>query len=134
MDSYRWLFVALAGFVLVGCHGGVETDVLERELRLQEDRIYALQDKIDEYRAMLDSCQRDNQSRRRTLDGDKTDELGIGTEDFMPVEPPMVQPGEPAIPWGGATPGDSGALPSTDVDAGRGAQTSIRRPEWQPFR
>lgn len=134
MDSYRWLFVALAGFALVGCHGGVETDVLERELRLQEDRIFALQDKIDEYRAMLDSCQRDHPPRRRELDGDKSDELGFGTEDSMSVEPPMVQPGVPAGPGDGAIPGGSGALPSTDVDAGREAQTSIRRPEWQPFR
>ncbi len=134
MDSYRWLFVALAGFVLFGCHGGVETDVLEREIRLQEDRIYALQDKIDEYRTMLDSYQRDNQSLRSRLDGDQTDELGIGTEDFMPVESPTVEPGEPASPWDGEIPGGSGALPSIDVDTDRGAETSIRRPEWQPFR
>ena len=122
MDSYRWLFAALAGLVLVGCHGGVETDVLERELRVQEDRIFALQDMIDEYRAMLDSCQRDHPSRRRELDGDKSDELGFGTENSMSVEPPMVQPGVPASPGDGTIPGASGALPST------------RRPEWQPFR
>ena len=43
--------------ILMGCHGGVETDILERELRLQEDRIYELEDYIKQYQSMLKECQ-----------------------------------------------------------------------------
>ena len=47
MNSYRCALAALIALLLGGCHGGVETEVLERELRRQEDYIYQLQDRIE---------------------------------------------------------------------------------------
>ncbi len=97
MDSYRWFLAVLAGLCIVGCRSGVNSDVLERELRLQEDRIFALEDKIDEYRAVLDLCRADNQRLRRRESGGQTDQSGagaVGGADFPSLmEPPMVQPG-----------------------------------------
>jgi len=57
MNSYRCTLAALGALLVGGCHGGVETEILERELRRQEDYIYQLQDRIEKCQTTLQSCQ-----------------------------------------------------------------------------
>jgi hypothetical protein len=87
MDRSRAIVFAslcAAAALFSGCRGGYETDVLERELRHQEDRIYAMQDAIEEYQARLDATRRENDALRR--------ELGL---DASSAEPP-TSGGRPA--------------------------------------
>jgi hypothetical protein len=69
MDSYQWPLAALLALLLGGCHGGVETEVLERELRRQEDYIYQLQDQIEEYRMALDESRQGGGDQQPTPAG-----------------------------------------------------------------
>ena len=59
--------VALFGCILVGCQSNLNSQLLERELRLQEDQIYRLQDVLDEKCARLDSVVQENASLKRQL-------------------------------------------------------------------
>ena len=47
------IFTPLICGLLSGCHGGPKTDVIERELRWQEDQIYALEDYLLEDQAKV---------------------------------------------------------------------------------
>ncbi len=63
--------------VLCGCRSGQQVAMLEQELRLQEDRIYQLQDCLEETRMTLDTCRQKNQSLRQCL-GDEGGAPGRG--------------------------------------------------------
>ncbi len=88
MNVYRTLLIANC-LLAVGCHGGVQTDVMQRELRLHEDRIYELEDYVDQYQALLDSCRRENRALKRELgmapSGQDADDYGLG-------EPRLIEP------------------------------------------
>jgi hypothetical protein len=58
--------------LLSGCHGGPKTDVIERELRWQEDQIYALEDYLMEYQAKVRRLRCENQTLRQSLAKAKT--------------------------------------------------------------
>jgi hypothetical protein len=60
--------------LLSGCHGGPKTDVIERELRWQEDQIYALEDYLMEYQAKVRRLRCENQTLRQSLAKAKTTE------------------------------------------------------------
>ena len=47
------LVAALAVLWLAGCQSGVERDIVQRELRQQEDQIYAMEDYLAEYQQLL---------------------------------------------------------------------------------
>lgn len=57
-----WLVV-----LLTGCHGGAQTDVVEREMRWQEDQIYAMEDYISEYQQLLCQYRAENSALKRQL-------------------------------------------------------------------
>lgn len=59
--------VALLGSTLVGCQSHLNSQLLERELRLQEDQIYRLQDVLDEKCARLEYVVQENASLKRQL-------------------------------------------------------------------
>lgn len=60
--------VAVLGCVLVGCQSHtLNSQLLERELRLQEDQIYRLQDVLDEKCARLEYVAQENASLKRQL-------------------------------------------------------------------
>jgi hypothetical protein len=59
--------VALLGCALVGCQSHLNSQLLERELRLQEDQIYRLQDVLDEKCARLEYVVQENASLKRQL-------------------------------------------------------------------
>jgi hypothetical protein len=46
MDARYLITILLACFLLAGCQSGGNTELMERELRLQEDRIYYLEDQL----------------------------------------------------------------------------------------
>jgi hypothetical protein len=110
--------------LLAGCRGGVETDVLEHEVRMYEDRLFAMHDKLATYENMLESCRRENQALKRELDLDDAaaspalDRARPGRlppdDDVPQFEPLEIEPGIPAepdleLPDFDAPPADEGA-------------------------
>lgn len=62
------LAIAVFGSLLVGCQSHhLNSQLLERELRLQEDQIYRLQDVLDEKCARLEYVVQENASLKRQL-------------------------------------------------------------------
>ncbi|MFV2066077.1 MAG: hypothetical protein ACC645_03795, partial [Pirellulales bacterium] len=60
-STKHYVFAALLGLLLVGCQSSFDTDVLERELRMQEDYIYELQDEIEQYKRALGKCEKQDE-------------------------------------------------------------------------
>lgn len=68
----RRSLIACIGFsviacALVGCHGGPDTDIIERELRWHEDQIYALEDYLMEYQAKVRRLREENATLSQAL-------------------------------------------------------------------
>lgn len=99
------LAVCLACVACWGCQSGGNLDLVERELRIQEDRIYQLEDYIEEYQAMLESCRRENDALKNELEsrgdtpmppaGGRSTGPGIGTP---PLRPPTIEGLDPLMP------------------------------------
>lgn len=51
----------------VGCQSGVERDVVQREMRQQEDQIYALEDYLSEYQQLLCDARSENAQLKQQL-------------------------------------------------------------------
>lgn len=106
MNVLRWTMPLVLLSVLTGCHGksGAD-DLVVRDLRLQEDRIYELENYINQYQAMLSSAQRENDTLRKALENneDVTAPARTGADELIPRT-------------GGGAPG--GALTPPDVDPG----------------
>ncbi|MFM8290435.1 MAG: hypothetical protein ACKOC4_01895, partial [Planctomycetia bacterium] len=77
--------VALATSLVVGCKSDFNQQLLERELRYQEDQIYQLQDELQEKCARLDRMAGENTSLRRQL----------GVSDSDPAAGPRAAPVRP---------------------------------------
>jgi hypothetical protein len=103
-----WFITAALLGALSGCHrgGASGSDLVIRDLRLQEDRIFELESYIHKYQAMLESCHRENESLKKALaDRSGQDELprtgGPATDgaltppttDIPGLTPPGVDPG-----------------------------------------
>jgi hypothetical protein len=126
-----WYFVAavLLGIAAAGCRTNISQDLLEQELRMQEDKIYELQGLVDEYEARLDSCARENQSllketvenpsprseSRRKKAGDHglaLPEVEVPGGAVPPYEgPPVISPPDPDVPEGESAPESEPAPP-----------------------
>jgi hypothetical protein len=52
---------------LVGCRSNGQTDLVEREMRQQEDQIYALQDYLNNYQQLLCQSRTENESLKQQL-------------------------------------------------------------------
>lgn len=64
----RWTaIVAAAGLAATGCKSDLSQQLLERELRYQEDQIYQLQDELQDKCARLDMLSGENASLRKQL-------------------------------------------------------------------
>lgn len=94
-----------AALVLVGCKTTVDQQLLERELRLQEDQIYQLQDELVSRQAQLQRSEGENASLRKQLgivDADtslpKRIDLPPGAASPAPVTAPSVtMPDRPTL-------------------------------------
>ncbi len=53
----------------LGCRSQGELDLAERDMRLQENRIYKLQEYVQQYQQMLEDCQAENESLRKQIAG-----------------------------------------------------------------
>ena len=107
----------LACFVLLsaGCRGG-RNEIVERELRLQEDKIFQLEDMVDQCHAMLESSRRENEALKQHGDSSASDSTSTGSasgpslsvppgisgtsrdgDDFEPLDlqPPKIESGVP---------------------------------------
>jgi hypothetical protein len=62
LPACRAGLLALATCALVGCQTGGNTELLERQLRIQEDRIYDLEDELQRHCKMLQACRKENQA------------------------------------------------------------------------
>jgi len=67
MNRFAWTAILGGTFVAAGCKTDISHQLLERELRMQEDQIYLLQDEIQEKCARLDQAAAENLSLRRQL-------------------------------------------------------------------
>ncbi|MFM8284294.1 MAG: hypothetical protein ACKOCW_12135, partial [Planctomycetaceae bacterium] len=118
-----------ASLALIGCKSTVDQQLLERELRLQEDQIYQLQDELASRQASLQRTEVENATLRKQLgfsDGDPSLPLrgggssspvnGGGTAPLLvpsvsaPDLPVIVAPPVIAPPAGAAPPPAGGSL------------------------
>jgi hypothetical protein len=116
----------LAAALLVGCKSDLNQQLLERELRYQEDQIYQLQDELQEKCARLERVAGENTSLRRQLGVAENDPaVAPRANPARPrpaaAEPGLVPPaidGVPPLPKrsdvGPPAPGGTPALPVSD--------------------
>jgi hypothetical protein len=57
----------LAAALVAGCKSGVERDVVQRQMRQQEDQIYALEDYLSEYQQLLCDARNENAMLKRQM-------------------------------------------------------------------
>ena len=89
-DPAPWVMLTVVAACLTGCKSDLNQQLLERELRYQEDQIYQLQDELQEKCARLERAAGENASLRR--------QLGVGDE-AAPATPRRSRPGiKPAAP------------------------------------
>lgn len=69
MAHARLIYCALLLLVasVVGCRSGAERDIVQRELRQQEDQIYALEDYLQEYQQLLCDARAENAALKRQV-------------------------------------------------------------------
>jgi hypothetical protein len=115
---YAWL--AAAALVAAGCKSDLNQQLLERELRYQEDQIYQLQDELAEQCARLEHVAGENTSLRKQLGVSEADSAAPsrgrrsrtpGVPPATTVPPAIEIPDAPRLPRGGAAPRSGGAAP-----------------------
>lgn len=111
------LSAALVGWPLVcGCQSGAQSDLVARELRMQEDQIYAMEDYLGQYQRLLRQCRAENAALRQQVQtgrgadesvGPAFPERDMGGGDVTePVAPPVEIP-ELRLPGTEESPPDS---------------------------
>jgi hypothetical protein len=104
---------AVAALVAIGCKSDLNQQLLERELRYQEDQIYQLQDELAEQCARLEHAASENTSLRRQLGVSDADSAAPargrrprtpGVPPATTVPPAIEIPDAPRLPRGGAAP------------------------------
>lgn len=119
------LLCVVVAAALPGCKSNGSTELLERELRCQEDRIYKLEDELDDAYFALDASRRENQSLKEEASGG---DRGAGGR-FLPTpQPRMTQPGVPKVEIPELT------VPQIEVPESDAPATSAPSDEAPPFR
>lgn len=110
-DRCRWIASRWAAVVAVscaaatGCKSDLSQQLLERELRYQEDQIYQLQDELQEKCARLDMLSGENASLRKQLGVSPGDTLGRSRAGVpRPASAPVSVPPAIQIPEAIRTP------------------------------
>jgi len=128
MNAWYCAGALLLGMAASGCRTNLSRDLLEQELRMQEDKIYALQSEVEEYQQQLDACQLENQSllkarttpaaqggtlRRRRIEVDE--ELDVPAGKAPPYDgPPVISPPDPNVPDGESPDDESSSAEDAD--------------------
>ena len=68
------LLLSLTAMLTAGCRSGGENDLVARELRMQEDQLYAMEDYLTQYQQLLRKCRAENASLKCELD-ERSEEL-----------------------------------------------------------
>jgi hypothetical protein len=104
--------------LLAGCQSGAQQDLVARELRMQEDQIYAMEDYLTQYQQLVCKYRSENAALRRRL----TDDYYDG-EDLPPPRKTPRAGGDRTTPPGGTsieireTPGrEGGQPPSREIE------------------
>jgi hypothetical protein len=113
--------VAVALLACLGCKSDLSQQLLERELRMQEDQIYQLQDELHDKSARLDRAAGENTSLRRQLGFAEGDAPAPARRSILPAPSPKPGLGQPLLapptidvpgvrpPAGGPAPPPSGS-------------------------
>jgi hypothetical protein len=107
----------LAGLSAVGCRAAGNQDLLERELRFQEDRINHLQGHVADYRQQLDCAQAENDALRAEVAQLKGGAPATGELPAVrpaPYRTPQILPPGSQVPEGQPLGPPSGRLPPVD--------------------
>jgi len=109
MNKQAWTAIRATAFLavampLVGCKSDLNQQLLERELRMQEDQIYQLQDELQEKCVRLDRSAGENTSLRKQL-GIVDADASLPSRMRLPpgvaapglTLPPMAVPPSPAL-------------------------------------
>ena len=109
MNKQAWTAIRATAFLavampLVGCKSDLNQQLLERELRMQEDQIYQLQDELQEKCVRLDRSAGENTSLRKQL-GIVDADASLPSRMRLPpgvaapglTLPPMAVPASPAL-------------------------------------
>jgi hypothetical protein len=114
-----WLLMAAA--LLAGCKSDLNQQLLERELRYQEDQIYQLQDELQEKCARLERTSQENVSLRRQLGVGDNDPAAAPRQNPVRPRPATAVPGlvppaieAPDLPRSGPPPAGPLAPPALD--------------------
>ena len=132
MKAGRCCATALVlAILLAGCRSDPNRELLERELRLQEDKIYQLQGHVNDMAASLEACRRENELLKRELGTGEAGGSGRAEELPSPTRPAEERPGRrpstSAPPAGPLQPPD--VSPGVEIDPGlEGGPTIEVRP------
>jgi hypothetical protein len=93
MRTLRWTHPALGvlgliALVVAGCRSNAQQDLVARELRMQEDQLYAMEDYISQYQQLVCKYRSENAALRQQLAVDG-DESGV---DALPVPNDRARP------------------------------------------
>ncbi len=107
--------VAVALLACLGCKSDLSQQLLERELRMQEDQIYQLQDELQDASARLSRAAGENTSLKKQLGFSENDSPAAVRGPSMPsmlpkpsLSPPLLAP--PKIDMPAASPQGPGAI------------------------
>ena len=130
---------AVAFLPFGGCrHADVNRELVERELRLQEDELYRLHDEVATREKLLESTRRENATLKRELEQSRSSTPF--PRDIMPGMPPAPADSSPdriprpdsgvppieGVPPVIEIPGGPGGAPPADGPAGRSSWNSTR--------
>ena len=80
------LVLALAAVANLGCRSRSERDLVERELRMQEDQVYMLESYIADYQEIVRRCRCENLELQQELARLRTGELTTGPNSTRPAQ------------------------------------------------
>lgn len=107
---------------LIGCKGSGSSDLLERELRRQEDCIYQLEGELDNACDALDASRRENESLKKELSGG---DKGAGGQ----FAPSVTLP--PTITGPGSQPGSDPLHDTPKFKLPRGKKPDTEAPKFE---
>ncbi len=125
MKPLRYMVIFALSVSAVGCKvSKQDAELLERDLRIQEDEIYSLRDCVDTYQHKLEACRQENRALRQEL------AARGGSVDSM--VPPSLDRG-PAVDLGPAETYSPGAELSPPTESGDLREAPpFRRPAISP--
>jgi hypothetical protein len=102
--------------LVAGCQSNVQHDLIAREMRMQEDQIYAMEDYLAQYQQLICKYRAENAALRRQLAEVEDTDATLPTRPSPPARngtPPAIKGPEIEVP---ATPPANGTRPQPQID------------------